>query len=185
MAARDQNQNKGQSANVGDIPSWQDPPEVPAAQVSQNEQFADLHNRLQAMMKYINSLTRDVTHFHNLAAARHETILELLKKLESSTGAMSNIPASLQKLDNMERKLDDVTRDVKQTKSDLHNALDQHVAGLKSEVRSTHSTLLGTVSGLGLGAGKFLLIVVGSQAVTVGAYLLYKRRKNGGMKKYL
>jgi mannose-binding lectin 1 len=137
------------------------------------------------MMKHINSLARDVTHFHSLAASRHETILELLKKLESSTGAMSSIPATLQKLENMERKLDDVTRDVKQTKSDLHNALDQHVAGLKSEVRSAHSTLLGTVSGLGLGAGKFLLIVVGSQAVTVGAYLMYKKRKNGGMKKYL
>jgi lectin, mannose-binding 1 len=162
---------------TGDIPSFSsDPPEVPAASIqNSNEQFADLHNRLQAMMKHISALNRDFINFQTNSATRHA---ELIKTI-------SNLEAAFNRLNDINAKLGEIQADVRQTKQDLHNSLDRHISGLKNEVRSGHSTVMGTIAGLGTGVGKFVLVVVGSQALTVGAYLLYKRRKANSPKKYL
>ncbi len=93
--------------------------------------------------------------------------------------------AAIDKFKDFGEKLDRIQADVKQTKSDLHEALDRHVAGLRTDVRDTHHVLAGTLEGMGTGVGKFIWIVLGSQALLIGAYLLYKRRKANSPKKYL
>ncbi|KUJ19555.1 concanavalin A-like lectin/glucanase [Mollisia scopiformis] len=168
---QNQNQNQG-----GDIPSFKDPPEEPASKFhSSAEQFADLHNRLQSMNKHIGALSRDQSMYSQQANSRYDDL----------NSRISRIEAAIDKLRGLSDKLDTIHSDVRQTKSDLHNALDKHVAGLRGEVRNTHSVLAGTLEGMGTGVGKFVWVVLGSQVLLIGAYLLYKRRKANSPKKYL
>jgi mannose-binding lectin 1 len=159
----------------GDIPAFSDPPDTPADKyTSSAEQFADLHNRLQAMTKHINSMGRETSLLVDHARTRHDYIVEHMAKLETQ----------ISQLRTLHDMMEVIQRDVRQTKEDVHNALDSHVSSLRSQLTHSHTSLEETVK-LGHGWGKFFLIVVGSQAVTVGVYLLYKRRKANSPKKYL
>lgn len=166
-----QTQNQG-----GDIPAFGDPPEEPASKYhSSAEQFADLHNRLQSMNKHIGAIARDQAVYSQQAISKYDDLNTRIARIE----------ANFDKLKALSDKLDNIQADVRQTKADLHNALDKHVAGLRGEVRNTHSVLTGTLAGMGTGLGKFVLVVLGSQATLIGAYLLYKRKKANSPKKYL
>ncbi len=124
--------NPGFSPN-NDIPSFSDPPEAPASQYkSSAEQFSDLHNRLQAMMRSINALHKANDLYSQQAAVRHEDLMGHIVRQENA----------LERIEVLMKKLEEVQRDVKQTKSDLHNALDNHVAGLRGEVTRTHNSKL-------------------------------------------
>ncbi|KAH8595040.1 concanavalin A-like lectin/glucanase domain-containing protein [Bisporella sp. PMI_857] len=169
-------------AKDGDIPtySFDDPPDAPASQFKNSDaQFADLHNRLQAMMKHINALANEIQSSRSFTTHAQDGVQAALTRLEQS----------ISKLDYMttfEKKLDSIQADVRQTKADLHNALDRHVAGLRNDVRENHVNVLGGIAEHKTGIAGFLLVVFGSQALLVGAYVWYKRRKaNGPYKKYL
>lgn len=160
----------------GSIPSYSsEPADEPASAIPADAQFADLHNRLQFMMKHISSLNRDVVTSQGLAMER-ANILE--KRLDQAMDQLNSLAA-------MDRKMGEIAADVRQTKADLHSSLDRHVAGIKNVVADTHRTLLGSIAASAPSVLGYVVVVVCSQAVTVAAYLVYKRRKNAGPKKYL
>jgi mannose-binding lectin 1 len=159
----------------GSIPSFTDPADEPASAIPADAQFADLHNRLQAMMKHISALNRDVVTSQAQAMERANV---LQSRLDKATDQLNSLAA-------MDRKMGEIAADVRQTKADLHSSLDRHVAGLKSVVADTHRTVLGSIAASAPSVLGYVLVVVCSQAVTVAAYLVYKRRKNAGPKKYL
>lgn len=172
-------QPQNQAKDAGAIPSFNDPPEVPAAEIKNTDaQFADLHNRLQAMMKHIIAMNREMTQSQSAATLRSNNLQGDFARLESQL-------SKLDYLVSMDKKLDSIQADVRQTKADLHNALDKHVAGLRSEVRDTHGKVLGSIASNAPGIVGFLFVVFGSQALLVLAYVLYKRRKANAPKKYL
>jgi mannose-binding lectin 1 len=176
---RNQNQNQNSNPGTGDIPAFSDPPEVPADQIrSQDAQFADLHNRLQAMMKHISTLNRDFNHYQQDAKSYNDILVAQIARLES-------LLAKVDGLANLERKIDEIKGDVRQTKSDLHNQLDRQVTSLKTTVRDQHHSMLGTVAAHAPSAVLYVFVMMGSQALLVAAYILYKRRKANGPKKYL
>jgi len=127
------------------------------------------------MMKHINALSRDQALFAQQGSS----------KFDNFNSRLSVMEAALDRFKDISQRLDSIQADVRQTKSDLHDALDRHVAGLRTDVRDTHHVLAGTLEGMGTGIGKFVWIVLGSQALLIGAYLLYKRRKANSPKKYL
>lgn len=177
--AQNQNQNQNNKQDSGTIPAFSDPPEVPAEQIrSSDAQFADLHNRLQAMMKHISALNRDITHYQQNAKSENEKLVAQISRLEASISKLDGLAS-------MERKIDEIKGDVRQTKSDLHNSLDKHVTSLKSTVRDTHHSLLGSMAANAPSVAMYVFVVLGSQALLVVAYLVYKRRKANGPKKYL
>ncbi|TVY20334.1 VIP36-like protein [Lachnellula arida] len=152
------------------------PEEAPASKYTSSEaQFADLHNRLQAMMRAFSLQTQAFQTYQQQSNSRHETLLQRITAIE----------ASAKQQEGTGKVLKDIQSDVRQTKADLHNALDRHVAGLKSAVREGHTSVLGTLANTGTGLGKLIFVVLGSQALLVGAFVLYKRRKANGPKKYL
>ncbi|RFU30597.1 hypothetical protein B7463_g5738, partial [Scytalidium lignicola] len=107
------------NAAEGDIPSFSDPPEVQASVIKDADaQFADLHNRLQAMMRHILAINRDLT-------ASQQAIKDRLNGLESML-------SKLDSLQGMDSRITTISSDVKQTKNDLHNALDRQISGLRS-----------------------------------------------------
>ncbi|KAJ8067987.1 hypothetical protein OCU04_003567 [Sclerotinia nivalis] len=185
-----QNQQYQQQNQAGvnlDIPG-----ETPASDYkSSDAQFADLHNRLQAMMKHITALNRDFSQYQVNSISRLES---LNGNINSLSNTISRLESSLSKLDSvsaLERNLRDVANDVKSTKKELHEALDRHVLSLKQRVAETHGSVLGTVGEgfkahkSGIGYAGLAFIVVGSQVGMILVYVLYKKRKNGGHKKYL
>ena len=137
-------------------------------------QFADLHNRLQSMMKHISALNRDVSASQSNSLTRYSSLEDKISHLERQMNKLDS-------LSTIDKKLNEIQADVRQTKADLHNALDRQVAGLKSVVRDTHRTMLGSLPGI-MG---YVMVVVASQALTIVGYLVYKKRKNGGLKKYI
>jgi mannose-binding lectin 1 len=180
-----QNQQQQQQQPI-DTPS-----EAPASDFkSSDAQFADLHNRLQAMMKHISALNRDLSSYQANSLSRIETLNTNINSLSSTISRLESSLSKLESIPALERNLRDVQNDVKTTKKELHEALDQHVLSLKQRVSETHGSVLGTVgeglrSSGGVGLGAIVLVVVGSQVGLVVAYMLYKKRKNGGSKKYL
>jgi len=165
--------------------TWNDMPDQDASKIEMTAQFADLHNRLQGLTRHLITTSRDLVHYQNLAAERHNLILDLLHKLESSTAPIPGIQGAMTRYENMERKMDSIAADVRQTKTDLHSSLEQHVSGLRHEVRANHGSMMGAVYSGAIGFGKFALVIVGSQVITIGAYLIYKKRKGGQRQKYL
>lgn len=178
-AGEAQTQNQNNNKDPGAIPAFSDPPEVPADTIrSSDAQFADLHNRLQSMMKHISALNRDLNHYQANAKSENDKIAAQLSRLESSISKLDGLA-------NMEKKIDEIKGDVRQTKSDLHNSLDRHVTSLKSTVRDTHHSMIGSLAANAPSVALYVFVVLGSQALLVVAYVLYKRRKANGPKKYL
>jgi mannose-binding lectin 1 len=172
-------QTQNQKQDPGAIPAFSDPPEVPAEQIrSSDAQFADLHNRLQAMMKHISALNRDLNHYQQNAKSESNKLVEQVSRLEASI-------SKLDALASMDRKIDEIRGDVRRTKSDLHNSLDKHVTSLKSTVRDTHHSMIGSLAANAPSMALYVFVVLGSQALLIAAYLVYKRRKANGPKKYL
>ncbi|KAL2064445.1 hypothetical protein VTL71DRAFT_4939 [Oculimacula yallundae] len=167
----------------GGVPAASEIPAEEAASkyTTSNEQFADLHNRLQSMMKLISYSSRDATQF---STELQKSTNQLQKSTDQLTERLTRIEHSVAELHALRERIDAIQADVRQTKSDLHNQLDKHVANIQGEVRDTHSSLTGKLAE-GSGIGKFILVVVGSQVVLVGAYLMYKKRRAGSHMKYL
>lgn len=145
---------------------------------SSEAQFAHLHNRLQAMMQQVSALNRDITQSQSTAAARASTLEAQISRLERSAEKLDSLAA-------IDRKLNEIQADVRQTKAELHRAFEQQVSGLKTVVRDTHHSMVGSLAESAPGIMGYFLVAIGSQALTVVAFLLYKRRKANGPKKYL
>jgi mannose-binding lectin 1 len=180
-SARDEHVNEHEFSEQ----KWNDMPEQEASKIDNAAQFADLHNRLQGLTRHLITTSRDLVHYQNLAAERHNLILDLLHKLESNTAPIPGIQGAMGRYENMERKMDSIAADVRQTKADIHSSLEQHVSGLRHEVRANHGSMMGAVYSGAVSFGKFALVIIGSQAITIGAYIIYKKRKGGTRQKYL
>ena len=88
-------------------------------------------------------------------------------------------------ISRLEGKIDKIGEDVRQTKSELHNSFEKHVAGLKQGMREGSEGIVGSVKEGKMGWWGMLGLVVLGQLGTVAGYAVYKRGKKGGSKKYL
>jgi mannose-binding lectin 1 len=184
MAPDDPSTNSNSNSNTkrDNIPAtnaWgssnNDPPaDEAASSIPVDAQFADLHNRLQSMMKHISALNRDVSASQSQSLTRYSSLEDKISQLERQMNKLDS-------LSSIDRKLNEIQADVRQTKADIHNALDRQVAGLKNVVRDTHHTMLSRIPGT-MG---YVMVVVAGQGLTIVGYLVYKRRKSGGLKKYI
>lgn len=172
--AQSSNENKNED------PSLNDPPEAPASAFhSQDAQFADLHNRLQAMMKHLGSMNRHIIEYQANAKSQNEKLVAQISDLSTA------LSSKLDDLASMKKKIDEIESNVRKTKSDLTIALDKHVKGLTVAVTDTHHSLLGSVAENAPSFVMYVFVVLGSQVLLIVAYLVYKRRKANGPKKYL
>ncbi|KAG9237192.1 concanavalin A-like lectin/glucanase domain-containing protein [Amylocarpus encephaloides] len=159
----------------GNIPSYSND-DIPASKFhSSAEQFADLHNRLQSMMKHITYQSRMFDEYQRESTRRYEVLANKIDGIEASIKLQEGAPNIMK----------DIHSDVRATKADLHAALNIHASGIKEAVRDTHSNVVGTLAKSSHGIGKFFLVVVASNVVVGGLYVLYKRRLRNGPKKYL
>jgi len=158
---------------------------VPASKFrTSEEQFADLHDRMQAMMKYISALNRDLVGYQEIQHKWHDDLVTRISKTEADVNSLRILNDRMD--GEHKEKLDTIHKEMQSQRADIHQALEQHVAVLRGAVLNTHHSLSGALDRVGgFHWGKWIGIVVGSQVVTALLYMVYKKRKHGSPKKYL
>ncbi|KAI9742630.1 MAG: hypothetical protein M1818_003771 [Claussenomyces sp. TS43310] len=161
--------------------SLNDPADLPAEAIEQARQFADVHNRLQAVFRHIGSVQRDLKHFEQRQTERHQELLG------ARTFPFDQFNAMDRRLDAMEKAINQIRLDVSDKDYvKLH-------AELKKTLQDSHTNLLeGMVGSVGHAIsssaprlGFFIFIIIGSQMLLALSYVLYKRRRLMAPKKYL
>jgi len=178
-----QQQIDASGAGVGDIPAAMgdpDPADVEAASIRTSDaQFADLHNRLQVMMRHISALNRDLNHYMHASESKNEEISRQIAEIGPSLSSRFDL------LITLGDRMSGIERDLKQIEEDTSGGFSRHVQDLKGAVRESHHTILGTMASSAPRIGLLVVVILGSQVLLVVAYAMYKRRKANGPKKYL
>lgn len=168
--------------------SIEDLPEVDADKVDVTRQFADLHNRLQVVMRHVSALHRDYTTGRQNEEAKLSAIHNMVsKQMYSRTASASSsssatddlIKAMDQRLQDMEKKFNDLGNQIQHIKYAVADT--GHIEDLKRTLKDTHLSLLSVAPRHGF----LIFTILGSQALLVVAYFVYKRRRTNSPKKYL
>ncbi|KAK5168642.1 uncharacterized protein LTR77_005951 [Saxophila tyrrhenica] len=151
---------------------------------NQQEQFADLHNRLQGLTHQIANLFGE---FEQLGRKQEERHAQLLSSMPGGFPS-DKIDNLGRRIENMERTLDQVKRDVegkdyKEHLNQLNVAIENVRGGLSDSLDPENIGRIMRTHGPRL--GMFAFAVVAVQVLMAGGYIIYKRRRNSMPKKYL
>ncbi|KAI9737181.1 MAG: hypothetical protein M1834_000774 [Cirrosporium novae-zelandiae] len=155
--------------------------ETPAESIKgQDQQFADLHNRLRSMSSSISALTREVALLSSKAERRHQELLGRMSQAEE--------------FNSLDRKLQSIEQSIIDLKKDVGNKdYRSELSKIQDALKDTHANLLERLpSSLGEVVisssprmGLVLGILVCVQLALAASYVVYKRRRANAPKKYL
>lgn len=165
------------------------PADAPASNiVDHSAQFEDLHNRLQIMAHQLDNLVRDVKGLADKSDSRHQEISQKVM----SADRLNAMDQKLQGIDNTVRDYQGQLSSLQSLLKDSHSSLveglpkhmsDSAITSLQNEfLLLTPSTVITTKAPR---MGLLLFIFVGVQLLLAGSYVIYKRRRANGPKKYL
>ncbi|OAA69747.1 Legume-like lectin [Cordyceps fumosorosea ARSEF 2679] len=181
---RDNNNNQQQQAPPGGFENPDDafkntiPDENADIFQTSARQFADLHNRLQSTYHQLAAVYRSVTAHHAVDEQRHKEVQDMVR----------DIRADLQRLDKVDaltRTVESLQRDVASLRDTIDRRISSHENSFRGALSDHHQQLSERVLDGIPGHGKLIFILVGTQVVLAGVYIMYKRRKMAGPKKYL
>ncbi|KAB5558008.1 concanavalin A-like lectin/glucanase domain-containing protein [Coniochaeta sp. 2T2.1] len=167
-------------------PHWD--AEIPDAEAdkitSSKAQFADLHNRLQSVNHHLSTIFRTIATNVQTGEHRHEEMSVMMGELKGLL--TSRVLDKLEKLDALEGKIAGLEREVKSVRNELAQKMRETEHAVKSVVTDKHETLADHIkANAAPGHTRLIVAIFGSQLVLVGLFVLYKRRKASGPKKYL
>lgn len=162
----------------------EDPPEIEADKIATNRQFADLHNRMQALMKHLSTLQRDYMSGRQEETQKLTAIHNMLSKQQyskgSSGGASDEILKQMDKrLQDMESKIQDMANQIMHIKYAVADT--GHIEDLKRTVKEQHTAVLSAAPKHGF----LIFTIIASQVLLVVAYVIYDKRRAKSAKKYL
>ncbi|KAK4556003.1 hypothetical protein LTR86_006699 [Recurvomyces mirabilis] len=159
---------------------------------SQSDQFADLHNRLQGLTHQIANMFGEFDALSRKIEEKHSQVLSALPAPGAASPQQGGATAAdyndlKRKMEGIERTVQQIQRDVegkdyKQHLNDLQMAVDGIKGGLTEHLPDTLSRMIHASSPK---MGMFIFVVLAFQVMLAGAYIVYKRRRNGMPKKYL
>ncbi|KAF1356598.1 putative lectin family integral membrane protein [Delphinella strobiligena] len=158
-------------------------PDTDASTISnQAEQFADLHNRLQGMTHQIANIFGEFDKLSQLLNEKHN---QIVGSIPPSSG--DAISALSRRLENIERTVQTIQRDVegrdyKEHLNNLQQAVEGVRGGLTDNLPDSISQMITTSAPK---MGKFIFVVIAFQVILLGAYIVYKKRRDNAPKKYL
>ena len=174
------------------IPDVKDIPEVSASEIDNSKEFADLHYRLQSLMRHMVNFQGDFQRFQVSQSAESKKMAETLASLADH--AMGR-KFPYEQITAMDRRLEVMETQVREIKRDMlsyNQKLQPQLESIRRTLGNSHTMILegvhDKVGGLMSNVPKLsviMLVVFGSQAFLVAAFLYYKRRKAMGPKKYL
>ena len=173
-------------------PLFQD---TPASQYTSNDaQFADLHNKLQVMAHSLDNILREVSTLAHNSEGRHQEI---------SRNVMS--ADQLNAMDQRVQGIEKTVRDYQGEFSRLHKIFENShsnmmqnlpaqmteskpptsspLSHLQNPTRNTNARVV--IHTKSPRMGFFLFMIIAFQALLAGSYVIYKRRRANGPKKYL
>ncbi|EDU44536.1 lectin family integral membrane protein [Pyrenophora tritici-repentis] len=178
---QNQNQNQQQyNAHVNDIPKMLE--DVVAANIrSQQDQFADLHNRIQIINNRVYEIYETVELIHKTNNDRWNDLMTRIVPIDDRGAAtIRNVERverqTAQILKDLESKdFKDMMKEIHRALAFSHNTIVEGMPGIMGAVVKTHGPNMTT----------FIFIAVAVQIMVTGAYLVYKKRRGGAPKKYL
>ncbi|KAF1937861.1 concanavalin A-like lectin/glucanase [Clathrospora elynae] len=175
-----QTHQKQQGSSQHDMPKMMQ--DVLAASInSQQDQFADLHNRIQIINNRVYDIYELLEKMHTESEQRYNELMHRVVPIDDR-GA-----ATIRNVEKVERTTMQILRDLeskdfKDMMNQIHRALENNQEGLS---RSLPLALGAVVSSHGPSMTTFLFIAIAVQIMITGAYIVYKKRRNGAPKKYL
>ncbi|KAL8731452.1 MAG: hypothetical protein Q9166_003427 [cf. Caloplaca sp. 2 TL-2023] len=134
-------------------------------------QFTDLQNRLQTLSQSLENVLREVQQLASKSDARHQ---DLSHKVMSSE-QLSAMDTRIQSIENTLRGYSGQFSDIQNSLKDSHSTLNEGLTQQMTHIISAKSPKMGS----------FVIVVIVFQLLLAGSYVLYKRRRANGPKKYL
>ncbi|KAK7187329.1 hypothetical protein DPSP01_002462 [Paraphaeosphaeria sporulosa] len=174
---RTQEQNKPLDPNIPQMVE-----DVFAANIkSQQDQFADLHNRLQIINHKIDGLY-DL--LEKVAANEDQRFDQLMGRVVPMHDQISATMRNVEKVERttMETLRDLESKDFKDLLNSVHRSIEQGHSAMSANIPAAISDIVdkGRPS-----MTSFFFVVVAVQVMVLGAWQLYKKRRNSAPKKYL
>jgi mannose-binding lectin 1 len=151
--------------------------DVAAANIrATQDQFADLHNRIQILNNRVSHLT-DLLENLVSTSSSHQTLLTHID--DRSAATLRNVEKVERTSMAIQRDLE--SKDFKDMMMQIHRALESNHEGL---VRGLPGVMGEVAKRHGPSLTVFLFAAVAVQIMVTGAYVVWKKRRGGG-KKYL
>lgn len=158
----------GQPDNRNNAP----PPETQASPTAPSDaRFDELHSRLQTMAQTIDNLFQEVKQLADKSEGRHQE----LSRNVISAGRLNSMDQRLQSIEKTVREYQGQFSSLQSSLKDSHSSLVEGLPKHMSDIITTKAPRMGLL----------LFVFVGCQALLALSYVIYKRRKANGPKKYL
>ncbi|KAI4116070.1 MAG: hypothetical protein LQ345_003441 [Seirophora villosa] len=144
-------------------------------QASSNAQFAvqftDLQNRLSTLSQSLDNVFREVQSLSAKSDARHQDLTHRVSHNEQ----LNTMDQKVQSIENTLRDYSGQFSSIHGVLKDSHSTLNEGLTQQMTHIISTKSPKIGT----------FVVVIIVFQLLLAGIYVMYKRRRASGPKKYL
>ncbi|KAL9586923.1 MAG: hypothetical protein Q9212_000595 [Teloschistes hypoglaucus] len=134
-------------------------------------QVTDLQNRLQSMSQQVDNVFREVQQLVSKFEARHQELAHKITSNEQLSALDRRVQSFEDTLRSYEGHFSSIQGALKDSHSTLNEGLTQHMTHLISTKSPKTSS--------------FILALIVFQLLLAGSYVMYKRRRANGPKKYL
>ncbi|KAL8819383.1 MAG: hypothetical protein Q9223_002171 [Gallowayella weberi] len=151
-------------------------------------QVTDLQNRLQTLSQSLDNVFREVQQLASKSEARHQELSHKFGSREQLSALDTRIQSIENTLRDFSGHFSNIHSSLKDSHSTLNEGLTQHMTHSKhyhNAVRVTRLTSTSVISTKSPRMSSFIIVVIVFQLLLAGSYVLYKRRKANGPKKYL
>ncbi|KAI4169843.1 MAG: hypothetical protein LQ343_005392 [Gyalolechia ehrenbergii] len=134
-------------------------------------QLTDLQNRIQALSQSLDNIFREVQQLSTKSEARHQDLSHRV----TSNDQLNTMNQRIQSIENTLQSYQGQFSSIHGVLKDSHSTLNEGLTQQMTHIISTKSPKVGT----------FVVIIIVFQLLLVGIYVMYKRRRANGPKKYL
>ncbi|OAL43857.1 concanavalin A-like lectin/glucanase [Pyrenochaeta sp. DS3sAY3a] len=175
-----QQQKYGSSTDQTNIPKMLE--DVLAGNIkNQQDQFADLHNRIQIINNRVYDIYELVDRMYKENEQRFNDLMHRVVPIDDRSAA------TIRNVEKVERTTMEILRDLeskdfKDMMNQFHRAIENSQEGLSRSLPLAMGAVVGSHKPSLI---SFLFIAIAVQIMVTGAYIVYKKRRNGAPKKYL
>ncbi|KAL8999081.1 MAG: hypothetical protein Q9169_001969 [Polycauliona sp. 2 TL-2023] len=134
-------------------------------------QFTDLQNRLEKLSQSLDNVFREVQQLATKSESRHQDLSHKTMSNEQLSAMDKRIQSIENTLQGYSGQFSNIQSSLKDSHSTLNEGLTQHMTNIISTKTPKMSS--------------FIIVVIVFQMLLAGSYVLYKRRRANGPKKYL
>ncbi|KAF2195492.1 concanavalin A-like lectin/glucanase [Zopfia rhizophila CBS 207.26] len=172
MHQQDQGRDQQKEPSLGEIPQMLS--DVLAGSIrSQQDQFADLHNRIQIINHRVNDIYHMLERLESKSEERFLDVMHRVVPVDDRTNAMMRNVEKVERI-SMEVQRDLESKDFKEMLNVVHRAIEDSHNALSGQMPLAMAHIVGSHQPK---MHTFLFLAIVVQVLIVGAYLVYKKKK--------